>query len=343
MGIPIPVIEVDADRARSNICLAADCQCPECRHRHIIRLGSAIRQARHQELHNLSSALSTTTITGTSAATTHSGYIDTRLPDYRFRHSLFHDLTTLGDNHHNAHNFHSNNSNSSDRRGRNNHYSTSALLNRRRGALGYRGPPLPQILSSSSVSVSNFLSPSSMMDVGVGAGGGGSREPFTTSPTSIVDDGQDQDLHQEYEQEYEQEQWPGREEGTGQLEVAFEPATLEGRPHSQHQYQFQPQSHHQMHYMHQRPPPSSPLMRMRARAQEWASRMEGLDYYHDSDPEDFQMTGGGGRERQRQWRREGWMRRHAVGGGGGGEGHRGIMDRHERSSSDVGIEQNTIR
>lgn len=182
-----------------------------------------------------------------------------------------------------------------------------------------------------------------MMDVGVGAGGGGSREPFTTSPTSIVDDGQDQDLHQEYEQEYEQEQWPGREEGTGQLEVAFEAATLEGRPHSQHQYQFQPQSHHQMHYMHQRPPPSSPLMRMRARAQEWASRMEGLDYYHDSDPEDFQMTGGGGRERQRQGRREGWMRRHAVGGGGGGEGHRGIMDRHERSSSDVGIEQNTIR
>ncbi|KAK3810718.1 MAG: hypothetical protein JOS17DRAFT_821902 [Linnemannia elongata] len=253
MGIPIPVIEVDADRVvRSNICLAADCQCPECNHRHIIRLGSAIRQTLRQDLQSFSSAASGATVTGTAAATP-SGYIDTRLPDYR-----------------------------------------------RRGTLGYRGPPLPQILSSSSASVSNFLSPSSMMGTGVGGGGGGgggsgSREPFTASPTSIVDSGQDQDLHEEYEQE----QWSGGREGTGQMEVAFDAATLEDQSHNQHPYQFQPQSQHQIH---QRPPPSSPLMRMRARAQEWASRMDGVDYYHDSDPEDLLVTGGGG------------------GGGGGGSG-----------------------
>lgn len=173
------------------------------------------------------------------------------------------------------------------------------------------------------------------MDTGVGAGdGGGSREAFTTSPTSIVDNGQDQDLHQEYEQE----RWPGGGEGSGQLEVEFEAATLEDQSHNQHPYQFQPQS---LHQMHQRPPPSSPLMRVRARAQEWASRMEGVDYYHDNDPEDLQATGGGGSGQQREERRKGWMRRHA--GGGGGREHRGIMDRHERSSSDVGIEQSTIR
>jgi hypothetical protein len=66
--------------------------------------------------------------------------------------------------------------------------------------------------------------------------------------------------------------------------------------------------------------------------------MEGMDYYHDSDPEDLPLGGAGDREGEGA-RRERWMmRRH-----GGEVGHRGIiMDRHERSSSDVGIEQSTI-
>ena len=131
----------------------------------------------------------------------------------------------------------------------------------------------------------------------------------------------------------------GRRRRDWKLEVAFEAATLKDQPHNQHPYQFQPQSHNQMH---QGPPPSSSLMQMRARAQEWASKMEGVDYYHDSDPEDLQVTGGGGggSGRQREERCEGWMRWHAA--SGEGESHRGIMDRHERSSSDVGMEQSTI-
>ncbi|KAF9089118.1 hypothetical protein BGX29_012200 [Mortierella sp. GBA35] len=195
MGIPIPVIEVDANRARSNICLAADCQCPECRHRHIIRLGSAIRQTRRreQQQHNGidNSSASSNTITGMGAP---SGYIDTHLPDYRFRHSLNNpDLSTMMGDYHirpqpqrqrapgegDGIREEINNSN--------NNYSTSALLNRRR-ALGYRGPPLTQLLSSSSSSVSNFLAP---MGIGMGA-----REPYTTSPTSTVDN---QDHNQDQE------------------------------------------------------------------------------------------------------------------------------------------------
>ncbi|KAF9932555.1 hypothetical protein FBU30_007857 [Linnemannia zychae] len=108
MGIPIPGFDIESDRVpRSNICLAVNCQCPECRHRHIIRLGSAIRQTRRQELQDLVQAAAAAEnyiipgITGAAANVIPSmGYIDTRLPDYRYRHSSSHsDAVNMRDYH----------------------------------------------------------------------------------------------------------------------------------------------------------------------------------------------------------------------------------------------------
>lgn len=152
-----------------------------------------------------------------------------------------------------------------------------------------------------------------------------SQEPFTTSPISFADT-----LEREQEQAQEE---------VGQPEMAYGAAILEDHPHDQHHHHHHQQELQELQ-QYQRPPrPSSPLMRMRVRAQEWASRMEGVDYYHDSDPEDLPV-GGVEERREGEERGEEWiMRRH-----GGEGGHREIiMDRHERSGSDVGIEQSIMR
>ncbi|KAF9942652.1 hypothetical protein BGZ67_000466 [Mortierella alpina] len=74
MGMPIS-FDLSEDEVRTKLCTAPDCRCPDCHQRRLIRLGSLTA---HQHRYSRSGQM----------GGIHAGYIFTDLPDYRFRHAL---------------------------------------------------------------------------------------------------------------------------------------------------------------------------------------------------------------------------------------------------------------